>query len=196
MITLRGAATPVLPPFQVPGQWGHLADGRSHPAGAPALRPRRDGAVPSTPACSVNCSLRPLRPSAREHADTSAGRRETRPARLRLPLQRGQQELSPMPPAPRAHARVHCARLTAEAALSKTATKGFPTKRPAFQTLPSALGTTSLPGSPHLPALRCLTIGRPSRHPDMAGHPGVLIWAHCPCHAPHFLWSMSPTRSR
>lgn len=120
MITLRGAATPVLPPFQVPGQWGHLADGRSHPAGAPALRPRRDGAVPSTPACSVNCSLRPLRPSAREHADTSAGRRETRPAQLRLPLQRGQQELSPMPPAPRAHARVHCARLTAEAALSKT----------------------------------------------------------------------------
>lgn len=92
--------------------------------------------------------------------------------------------------------RAHGARLAAEAALSQT-------RPPVGSRLDDqpfrhslALWGHQPPGLPTPPgAALCLTISRPSRHPDTAGRPSALIWAHCPRHAPRFLWRTSSSTS-
>lgn len=132
----------LLPPFQVPGGWGHLAEGCPHPAGARPSVPSLPGQDSPQHACSPNCSLHP---SGREHAATRPSR--TGPARCR------------------------------SSSFPDQATRGFPTGRPAFQTLASALGTPAsrapLTSGPPGTAL-CLTVSSPSRHPDTAG-PTALV---------------------
>lgn len=102
--------------FLGPRGWGRLAV-PTQPGQSPPSLPFWDRTVPSTPA--ANCSLPP---SAPRPADTSA-RRRGQPRR----------RLSPT----RTWGQARCR----SSSFPDQATGGFPARRPAFQTLASALGT-------------------------------------------------------
>lgn len=160
----------LLPPFRVPGGGGVL---RSPLSRARALRPFLSGTGRSP------ARLQPTAPSLPP------------PLGPRTPLQGDVASL-----AAACRPRAHGARLAAEAALSQT-------RPPVGSRLDDqpfrhslALWGHQPPGLPTPPgAALCLTISRPSRHPDTAGRPSALIWAHCPRHAPRFLWRMSSSTS-